>query len=241
MLWPRGAKLQHERAQCDCGRVVRLFYRYQNRVACVACHDLKHASKNASKLQQRARKPTALKAALKDADKWLTSMTQGKKDNRRYSDFIGIIMATNEHEQITRDDAQDFEKLQARVIVADVVKSSELMARIEATIEGGTEHKVTRSGDSIEVPMSVDSLSKLAHAWAVLANLRANRSGISSQIVETRSSEKGDTMREKLKAAMRENNYRFANGQTYTEFEAQNAARRDAERTPLALPQPKVE
>lgn len=223
--------------------MVRLLYRYRQRVACITCQNLKHASKHASKLQQRAKKPKAIKIALRDGEKWLDGFQQGKKDNRRYSDFIGIIMSTNEHEQITRDDARDFEKLQSRVIVADVVKSSALMAKIEATIAGGTEHKVTRAGDSIEVPLSVDSLSKLAHAWAALANLRASRSGLATTTIEMRDSEKGDDTIERLKNAMRENNWRTQTGQTFAELEQQRAEfKQQEQREPLALPAaPEVE
>ena len=216
-------------------------YRLDGKEGCRKCVGLKYRSQNASKLQQRARNPKAVKAALRDGEKWLDGLEAGKSDKRKYSDFIGIIMATNEHEtQIDRETASDFEKLQGRVIVDDVVKSSALMARIEATIESGTEHKMTRAGECLEVPLSVDSFSKLAHAWAVLANLRASRSGLAIATIETRDSGKADDMRERLKAAMRENNYVMANGQVYADFEAENAARRQQQK-PLALPAPEVE
>lgn len=171
-------------------------------------------------------------------------MTQGKKDNRKYSAAMGIIMATNEHEtQIDRAVASDFEKLQGRVIVEDVTKSSDLLSRIERQIESGKEHKMTRAGDCVEVEMSVDSLSKLAHAWAALANLRASRSGLAITTIETRDSGKGDDMRERLEAAMRENNYIIQTGQTFAELEQQieGFKQQAQQQKPLALPAPEIE
>ncbi len=81
--------------------------------------------------------------------------------------------------------------LQERVIAADIARSTELLDKIETVLNDGHENHVDRSGIPSRVPLRVDSMSKLIHAWAALSNLRATRSGVATSIRETRDA--GDT------------------------------------------------
>ncbi len=107
--------------------------------------------------------------------------------------------------------------LQERVIAQDVVKTTELMERVEGMITRGEENHVDRKGKPRVVPMRVDSLSKLGHLYVTLSNLRASRAGIATQIHETRG-EAASSIAQMIDAALEKNNARDRDGNSFADL-----------------------
>jgi hypothetical protein len=109
--------------------------------------------------------------------------------------------------------------LQERIIAQDIVKTTKLMERVEAIIEGGEETHVNRRGKASKVPLRVDSLSKLGNLYLALANVRAVRAGIATQIHETRG-EAASSISQLIDAALEKSAARDRDGNSFADLKS---------------------
>jgi hypothetical protein len=136
--------------------------------------------------------PGALTDALNNCGAWLDSVGSGQPQKERFVNAMKTldILATAPEilssELLSGVEIPEDATLQQRVVMADVVKATALMERIETMIASAEENYVNRHGETSVIPMRVDSTAKLLHAWTRLADVRATRSGVATSITESR-------------------------------------------------------
>ncbi len=241
---PEGGGVREFGTCPQCRRAVRFLYQPKGKSpACRHCLRLTYASTQTSRTPagQLLKNPALLAEAYSGAAEWLNGLEEGRPDERKWSAIVQIFEAA-EGAAIVQAQAQaaaqdgheltaEFLKAQARqlpsdaslqerVIAQDVVKTTELMERVEGMITRGEENHVNRRGEASVVPMRVDSLSKLGNLYVTLSNLRASRAGIATEIHETRNGEAASSISQLIDAALEKSGARDRDGYTMAELKA---------------------
>jgi hypothetical protein len=184
--------------------------------------------------------PGLLAGAYSGASEWLNGLEEGRPDERKWSAAMQIFEAAEGaaivEAQVQAADQDGSEltaallqeearhlpsgaSLQEKLIVQDIVKTTKLMERVEGMIERGEENHINRRGEASKVPLRVDSLSKLGNLYVTLANVRAVRAGIATQIHETRG-ETASSIAQLIDAALEKSGARDRDGNTFSDLKA---------------------
>jgi hypothetical protein len=201
----------------QCGKGCRTVYRapnaaqWQCRRCCIA-EGIQYRTvneRNSAAAKVRA-DPQAIRNATAAATVWLQNGEDGD-----YNDAMKTLS------NVPDDAALDaLDSVQVEIIRDDLTSLSRLMNHVATLIYSGVENHTNRRGESSEIPLRADSLSKLGNLYIAASAARANRAGIATKIHETRPrSDESGNMRDILKAAMNESGWRAQTGHTMEEIE----------------------
>ncbi len=113
-----------------------------------------------------------------------------------------------------------FAQIQAKIVRDDLETTTEMMEFLRAEIMSGEENFTNRRGESSRIPTRPDGLNKLVNAYATLSNLRANRAGLATTILESRNENNPQSIRAIMLDQMAETGHKSPTGYSLAEIEA---------------------
>ncbi len=208
-----------------CARAARYFFTVEGVTGCRKCLNLTYRRESesntiAEKLRQE---PALIDEALNSLKSVLESPSGTEQpdfaDAMKTLSAAAQMLPTESDAQATNDEV--FAEIQAQIVGDDLKTTTEILAVIREKILSGQENHTDRFGVSSQIPIRPDALGKLVNAWATVANVRANRAGIATQITERRNLGEGpESVRDALIRGMKERNHRARGGLTLEQLES---------------------
>lgn len=204
----------YETALCPkCNRGARYFFTVEGVTACRKCLNLtyRRESESGTIAEKLRREPALIGEALNTLKGVLdtpnASAQPGFDEAMKTLSAAAQMQPAQPDTQGATDDV--FAEIQTQIVGADLKTTTDILAVIEAQILSGRENYTDRHGLSSQVPMRPDALGKLVSAWATVANVRANRAGLATQITEKRNAGEGpESIRDAINRRLKERGHR---------------------------------
>ncbi len=207
-----------------CERAARYFFTVEGVTGCRKCLNLtyRRESESGTIAEKLRQEPALIGEALHTLKSALES-----PDATAQPDFVGAMTTLSAAAQMVPSEINTeattdevFAEIQSQIVRDDLTTTTEILAVIREKILSGLENQTDRFGVSSQIPMRPDALNKLVNAWATVANVRANRAGIATQITERRNLGEGpESLRDSLIRGMKERSHRARGGLTLEQLE----------------------